>query len=165
MHDRETALEHLYRRRYAGFRSAVATITGDYESARDVVQEGFARALAHLERFRGDGTLDAWVWQIVYRTALTSMGKSTGKGIDELDIGLVEPDRDPTVAAAIKTLPPRRRLVIFLRYFADLSYAEIAAAVGISEGAVAATIAQAHEQLQKRLEQEVEGEREVVRSS
>jgi RNA polymerase sigma-70 factor (ECF subfamily) len=47
----------------------------------------------------------------------------------------------------VRVLPPRRRLVVFLRYFADLPYAEIAAIAGISEGTVAATLAQAHEEL------------------
>ncbi len=55
------------------------------------------------------------------------------------------PDRD--VRAAVRALPPRRRLVVFLRYFADLSYAEIAEIVGVAEGTVAATLAQAKEEL------------------
>jgi DNA-directed RNA polymerase specialized sigma24 family protein len=37
--------------------------------------------------------------------------------------------------------------VVFLRYFADLSYAEIGTALGIAEGTVAATLSQAHTQL------------------
>ena len=47
----------------------------------------------------------------------------------------------------MRALPPRRRLVVFLRYFADLSYAEIAEIAGVSEGTVAATLAQAKEEL------------------
>jgi RNA polymerase sigma factor (sigma-70 family) len=47
----------------------------------------------------------------------------------------------------VRALPPRRRLVVFLRYFADLSYAEIAVIAGVSEGTVAATLAQAHGEL------------------
>jgi RNA polymerase sigma factor (sigma-70 family) len=43
----------------------------------------------------------------------------------------------------VRELAPRRRLVVFLRYFADLPYREIAALAGISEGTVAATLSQA----------------------
>src|SRR5215218_350620 len=43
--ERVQAIETLYRERYGRFRDGVATITGDYETARDVVQEAFARAL------------------------------------------------------------------------------------------------------------------------
>ncbi len=46
--------------------------------------------------------------------------------------------------------------IVFLRYFADLSYAEIAAACDVSEGTVAATLAQARASLAERL-QEVNG--------
>jgi len=70
------------------------------------------------------------------------------------------PERDAELAAAIKSLPPRRRLIVFLRYFADFSYAEIAEACKVSEGTVAATLAQAHEALRTALTAEpVEGAR------
>jgi DNA-directed RNA polymerase specialized sigma24 family protein len=39
-------LEALYETRYVSFRNALATVTGSRESARDAVQEAFARALA-----------------------------------------------------------------------------------------------------------------------
>jgi DNA-directed RNA polymerase specialized sigma24 family protein len=42
--------------------------------------------------------------------------------------------------------------VVFLRYFADLSYTEIAFVCGISEGTVAATLAQAHTALREQLD-------------
>jgi RNA polymerase sigma factor (sigma-70 family) len=41
--------------------------------------------------------------------------------------------------------------MVFLRYFADLSYSEIAEVVGISEGTVAATLAQARSALRTEL--------------
>jgi RNA polymerase sigma factor (sigma-70 family) len=41
--------------------------------------------------------------------------------------------------------------VVFLRYFADLSYAEIAEVTGISEGTVAATLSQARAALMEQL--------------
>lgn len=149
MDSRSRALEDVYRRRYRGFRNAVASIVGDYDTAQDVVQEAFARALAHCHSFRGDGTLEAWVWQIAVRVA---QNHRPFGAYDELeDLGFLEPERDPALAAVVRALPPRRRLVIFLRYFAELTYAEIASVCEISEGTVAATLAQAHQQLQKTL--------------
>jgi RNA polymerase sigma factor (sigma-70 family) len=47
----------------------------------------------------------------------------------------------------VRELPPQRRLAIFLRYFADLSYADIGEVLGVAEGTVAATLSQAHRQL------------------
>ena len=63
-------IEQLYRERFVGFRNGVATVTGDYESARDAVQEGFARALRSAAQFRGEGSLEGWLWRIVFRVAL-----------------------------------------------------------------------------------------------
>lgn len=66
---------------------------------------------------------------------------------------LVHPARDPELAGAIRALPPARRLVVFLRFVADLSYAEIAEICGISEGTVGATIAQARAALQEAMKE------------
>jgi RNA polymerase sigma factor (sigma-70 family) len=154
MDERARAIEELYRDRYVGFRNALATVTGSHESARDAVQEGFARALASRRQFRGDGSLAAWVWKITFRAALEARGENQGAAIEVVDPQLVEPERNPALTAALANLPPRRRLVVFLRYFADFSYAEIATACDVSEGTVAATLAQAHQALAASLSHE-----------
>ena len=154
MDERARAIEELYRERYVGFRNALATVAGSYEGARDAVQEGFARALASRRQFRGDGSLAAWVWQIALRAALEARGVPEVSIDEVLDLRLVAPERDPSLTAALATLPPRRRLIVFLRYFADFSYSEIAAACDVSEGTVAATLAQAHQALAETLETE-----------
>lgn len=143
-------IEEVYRRRHRVFRNALACVTGSYESADDVVQEAFARALARQNQFRSDGPIEAWIWRIAMRTAL-----ETRSAVPELPITvdpqIVEPHRDPELAAALRTLPPRRRLIVFLRYVGDLSYVEIAHVCGISEGTVAATLAQARAALGEEL--------------
>jgi RNA polymerase sigma-70 factor (ECF subfamily) len=156
MDEKGRAIERLYRERYVGFRNAVATVSGDYESARDAVQEGFGRAFRSREQFRGDGSLESWVYRIVMRAALEQRG-SGELPLDEVEAGLVEPEHDPILAEALLALPPRRRLIVFLRYFADLSYATIAEVCEIDDGTVAATLAQARAQLAQRLiEEEVQ---------
>jgi len=156
MDSRAAEIEQLYRTRYVAFRNGIATLTGSYESARDVVQEAFARALRERAQFRGEGSLAAWVWRIAVRVALES--RRNGKE-STLEGALAEspvpsPERDPVLAQALLALPPRRRLVVFLRYFADLSYAEIAAVCEISEGTVAATLAHAHADMSRTLKTE-----------
>jgi RNA polymerase sigma factor (sigma-70 family) len=151
------AIEVVYRARHRGFGNALATVTGSRESARDAVQEGFAIALAKRSQFRG-GSLEAWVWKIALRCAL--QGRRAGLraelngSLESIDPRLVAPERDPLLADAIRGLPPRRRLMVFLRYFADLSYADIAEACDVSEGTVAAALAQARETLARELETE-----------
>ena len=120
---------------------------GDREGAHDVVQEAFARALRQRRRFRGEGNLEAWVWRIAVNHALKTRrvreswsGEVTGQSSEARTV-------DDDVREAVRALPPRRRLVIFLRYFADLSYEEIARVCGVSTGTVAATLSQSHAEL------------------
>src|SRR6266540_1808922 len=151
MDDRARAIETLYRDRYLGFRNALATVTGSYESAHDAVQEAFATALRERATLRRDASLAAWVWRIALRSAVRQRGRATALTNGPLTADLMAPERDPALGEALRQLPPRRRLVVFLRYFADLSYAEIAQVCEISEGTVAATLAQAHAALERAL--------------
>jgi RNA polymerase sigma-70 factor (ECF subfamily) len=151
------SIEELYRSRYASFRGGMAAITGSYDSARDVVQEAFAQALRDREQYRGEGSLAAWVWRIAFRLALRSRSSRVAElTLEELVAAapLPSPERDPLLAEALRRLSPQRRLIVFLRYFADLSYAEIASLCEISEGTVAATLAHAHADLLKDLQRE-----------
>jgi RNA polymerase sigma-70 factor (ECF subfamily) len=145
-------IETLYRERYVRYRNALATVTGSYDSARDAVQDAFAQAVSERARFRRDGSLAAWVWKIALRQALRLRDDVAHVELNgALDPILVEPGRDDALAEAMQTLSPRRRLIVFLRYFADLSYAEIAEVLGVSEGTVAASLAQARAALRERL--------------
>jgi RNA polymerase sigma-70 factor (ECF subfamily) len=158
MDARTHALEQLYRERFAGFCDALAAVTGSRDSARDAVQEAFARALRKRSQLRREESLAPWVWTTALRVAIDARPGSSGAG--DFDVALPQPERDPELAAAIRTLAPRRRLIVFLRYFADFSYAEIAEACSVSEGTVAATLAQAHDALREVLTSDsVEGVR------
>jgi RNA polymerase sigma factor (sigma-70 family) len=143
-------IEQLYRERYVGFRNALAPVVGSRDAARDVVQEAFARALRDSRKLRREESLAAWVWRIALRIALR---ERSGRNDDEVpdDLTIFDAERDPVLAAAIRSLPPKRRLILFLRYYADFTYAEIAEAVGVAGGTVAATLAQAHAALLNQL--------------
>ena len=151
----DSDLEDLYRRRHAAFQVMLASVTGSVESARDVVQEAFAQALRDQKGFRGTGSLEGWVWRIAFRVAVGSKG-SRELTVDEVpEVAFVDESADPALAAAVRHLPPQRRLAVFLRYFADLSYSQIGEVLGVAEGTVAATLSQAHEQLAAELTNEV----------
>ena len=143
-------IEQLYRCRYVGFRNALVPIVGSREAAHDVVQEAFATALREQGTLREEQALAPWVWQIAYRLALRERRRASPDAVPN-DLAFFDSPHDPTLAAAIRGLAPKRRVVIFLRYFADFSYAEIAEALKISEGTVAATLAQARAALTDEL--------------
>ena len=155
-------IEALYRERYAAFRNGLLPLTGTSERAHDAVQEAFARAVRQLDTFRGEGSLEGWVWRIAFRLALASRRERQGISLEEA-FELAEiphPERDPELAEALLRLPPRRRLIVFLRYFADLRYDQIAAVCEISEGTVAATLARAHGELRDTLQRAKEHDRD-----
>ena len=58
------------------------------------------------------------------------------------------------VVAALRTLPPRQREALVLRYYGDLSEAQIASTMGISTGAVKSHTARAMSALRSLLESE-----------
>lgn len=155
VHADPQTIEAVYRVRHQGFRNALATVTGSYDSAHDAVQEGFAIALAKRGQFRG-GSLEAWIWRISLSCAVD--GRRAARrlalnGVPEtLDPQLPDPVGDPELAAAVRALAPRQRLMVFLRYYADLSYAQIAESCGVSEGTVAAALAQARAVLLEALD-------------
>ncbi|HEY3766164.1 MAG TPA: RNA polymerase sigma factor [Gaiellales bacterium] len=152
MDDHAVALERLYRARYVGFRNALATIVGSADAARDLVQEAFVRAYASRDQLRSVDSVEAWVWRIALRASFECRPLT-----DRLDAdlpALIEPARDEVLSAALRTLPPRRRLIVFLHYYADLPYAQVAALCDVSEGTVAAALSQARDALRAQLAQE-----------
>jgi len=154
-------IETVYVARYRVFCHMASGVTRDVDAAHDAVQEGFARALGHRGDFRGEGSLDAWLWRIILRTAIerrrkTDRGSRWLTEVSEPEHMLWEPelpraDLDPELADALRALPPRQRLVVFLRYFVDLTHADIAAFCGMRNGTVSATLAQAKTTLAQRL--------------
>jgi RNA polymerase sigma factor (sigma-70 family) len=146
-------------------RRVATAITGSREVALDAVQEAFARAIRLREGFRGEGTLEAWLWRIVVNTARDHVACPSAPLPDEESrwIDLESPNgagRDVgegarELRALVAALPERQRLVLFLRYYADLDYEAIAEVLEIASGTVGATLSQAREGL-KRLMSKVE---------
>jgi RNA polymerase sigma factor (sigma-70 family) len=69
------------------------------------------------------------------------------------EVALPDPEADSELEAALRQLPPRKRLVVYLHYLADLPYSAVAEICGISEGTVAATLSQARAALADSLDQ------------
>ena len=146
-------LEALYRSRFEVFARVAATVTGDPERARDAVQEAFATAVRKRRAYRGDGPLEAWIWRIVLNAARSDVRRiAPALEYDGSAATNGHPEEDAELRLALSRLPERQRTAVFLRYYADLDYAAIGAALGISSGTVAATLNAAHAALRSRLE-------------
>jgi RNA polymerase sigma-70 factor (ECF subfamily) len=149
-------LETLYRERYRQFLRVAIAIVGDEAAAHDVVQEAFSRAIRSAASYRGEGTVEAWLWKVFLNAARAGHADRGGEAVaGDLDAGGSEdgPDDVAGIRAWIASLPERQRHAIFLRYYADLDYRAIAAALGVEVGTVSATLSAAHAALRRSLEE------------
>ena len=144
-------LEALYRERLAEFTRAAVAIAGDEEAGRDAVQEAFAKALRKRRRFRGEGTLEAWVWRIVVNAARDAGRRKRRKLAAASPVDM----RADELGLPLELLTERQREVLFLHYYADLDYGTIADALGVSSGTVGATLSAARQTLRGALTKEV----------
>jgi RNA polymerase sigma-70 factor (ECF subfamily) len=133
------------------------------EAGLQRLDRGRSRALCRMAgAVTGDveGSLEGWVWRIVLRCALDRGREPLDEPItDDVPLALPFPDRNPALAAAVARLAPRRRLVVFLRYYADLETTRIAEVLGIARGTVSATLVQAHAELRAALAETEEVQR------
>jgi DNA-directed RNA polymerase specialized sigma24 family protein len=148
-------IEALYRRDYRRFVRVATAVVRDAERAVDVVQEAFAAALCARGEFRGEGSLEAWLWRIVVNGARRDVRAPVDLPLLYAPEPATSEPRDGGTgfAAAVAELPARQRQVLFLRYFADLDYDTIARTLGVAPGTVAATLHAAHKTLRKHLEE------------
>lgn len=147
-------LQSLYERRLPQFRRVAAAVLGRRELAEDIVQEAFVRAVNARAAFRGEGPLEAWVWRIVLNLARDARARPVGVVDVQAELAAdLESGQEgrELIRAAVEQLPERQRLVLFLRYYADLDYRSIGEAVAISDGTVAATLNAAHARLRQLL--------------
>ncbi|MET8351758.1 MULTISPECIES: SigE family RNA polymerase sigma factor [unclassified Micromonospora] len=137
----ETFHEFVVHRSPALSRTAYL-LTGDHQLAEDLVQTALARTYRHWRRIR-DGDPEAYVRRVMYhqqvswwrRRRLTErlQAEPTEQaGADHSDTTALR----LTLTAALRHLTPRQRAVIVLRYYEDLTEAQVAEMLGCSIGTV-----------------------------
>jgi RNA polymerase sigma-70 factor (ECF subfamily) len=154
----KAAIEAIYRESFTAFLSTATAALMDAEAARDVVQEAFALALRGRATFRGEGALEAWIWKIlvnVLRDRLRAAAKEPhALPFDGAETSLWSSEGDVSeLRAHVSALPYQQRMALFLRYYADLSYEQIAQALEVAPGTVGAALHAAHERLRRELEE------------
>ncbi len=133
--------------RHADALARFAASSGEREDIEELVQDTFVRAFGSLDSFRGDSSLRTWLFTIERRlmldrrraemrqkTMVPIEDSSAATEYDALD-GLVADEAEVVVRRAVVELSPKQREVFILRVERGLSYREIAAVVGTTEGA------------------------------
>lgn len=139
--------------------SALAIVRSSWD-AEDAVQETLYEACAELHTLRDPAKFAAWLSRILVRKCydrLRRRGPGEAEHVEEARAHVfVGTERDDAVLEAMKTLPDEQRLSIVLRFFLDLSYADIEAATGWPAGTVKSRISRGLRRLRKSL-----GERSI----
>jgi len=167
--DRE-ALEELFRR-YRGPAYRVAhRLLGQEADALDAVQEGFVKALTHIDTFKGRSSFKTWLLRVVSNAAL-DLGRQRGRRevlslngavsldgvagypsrVDNPAAGLEQEDLRRILDGAMTVLSDVQRQTFVLHAEAGLSYREVASALNISIGTVMSRLYYARQRLRARL--------------
>lgn len=134
-------------------------ITGSSDEAEDVVQDVFIGLPEALPGYRGDGPLGAWIRRLATRTALLRLrhAKRRRRWHRRAAQSAPSSEEPPAVSArltlqwGLRRMPDELRVVFVLKEVEGYSHAEIAALLGISEGASAVRLHRARRFLRERL--------------
>ncbi|HJW99364.1 MAG TPA: RNA polymerase sigma factor [Terriglobales bacterium] len=147
----ETALYEIIMRRYnQRLYRVVRAILRDDDEVEDVMQDAYVRAYRHLADFAGRSQFSTWLIRIAVHEAFSRARKSkrlqpidevfTDGGADMIAANSLDPERQTSngelarvLEGAILSLPEHLRTVLMLRDVEELSTAETAAALELSE--------------------------------
>jgi RNA polymerase sigma-70 factor (ECF subfamily) len=166
----ETALFEILMRRYNQrlYRVARAILREDGE-AEDVMQDAYVRAYQHLDQFEGRAAFPTWLTRIAVHEALARKRRKgkyeeldamemNGDSMDIMKSSAPGPEADTAQAEvrqllqnAIETLPLAYRSIVVMREVEEMTVAETAGTLGVSEAVVKTRLHRAHAMMRKEL--------------
>ncbi|MCX7590542.1 MAG: RNA polymerase sigma factor [Kiritimatiellae bacterium] len=165
------AFDRLFERYEAALLAYVCGILQDRSLAEDVVQDCFVLLVRHIGRIRPDQGVGPWLFRVARNRAVDiarhrrfeSVGNETGQGAalpegqpDEAGTPLATIMQNETrerLMRALDTLSIKDRDVLMLRYFAGLSFKEMAEALRRPMGTVLWQVHKALRRLRQRVEE------------
>jgi len=160
--DAEQAVTAMYSTHYRSLVRLAALLVRDVATAEEVVQDSFIAMHGAWRRLRDNDKALSYLRQSVVNRSRSVMrhrvvDKNAPKPAPDMpsaEQGALTLLERTAVVSALRSLPPRQREALVLRYYGDLSEAQIATAMGISRGAVKSHTARAIASLRAVLEME-----------
>jgi RNA polymerase sigma-70 factor (ECF subfamily) len=159
-----SAFEEIVRRHRRRVYGVALRIVRCHETAEDVAQEAFVRAWRGLERFDLGRPFAPWVCRIAANLALNHVrsprmreqplpeGREESPASDSGPLEtMLDAEARRVLDEALGALPAEQRAVLVLRVFEELSYDEIAGALGLSPGTVMSRLFRGRERLARAL--------------
>ncbi len=153
------AFAKLVRREKDRLVMAARAITGNLHDGEDCAQDAFVSAWHGLPGLKDPRRFRAWLMTILTREALKRR-RRPGPRLLTTDPGWIEARESPeherlsALVSEMERLPEKYRLLLSLHYLAELSYAEVAVAAGLTEKRVKSRLHDARKMLERRLDRE-----------
>lgn len=136
---------------------------GDAREAEDAAQEAFLRAYQHLSSYDPERSFKTWLLSIVSNYCIDRLRKrrliwlsieeplpphpALTSNMPEPEEAFVSKERDVAIQRLLASLAPEYRAAVILRYWYDMSYAEIAEMLGTTESAIKSRLFRARQML------------------
>jgi RNA polymerase sigma-70 factor (sigma-E family) len=159
--DADRAVTSIYSEHYRSLVRLAALLVRDVATAEEVVQDSFVAMHGAWRRLRDSDKALSYLRQSVvnrsrsvlrHRVVVDRNAPKPAPDMPSAEQGAISLLERSAVINALRTLPPRQREALVLKYYADLSEAQIATAMGISRGAVKSHTARAMTSLRAVLE-------------
>src|SRR5579875_1367036 len=160
--DADQAVTQLYSNHYRSLVRLAGLLVRDEPTAEEVVQECFIAMHGGWHRLRDEDKALSYLKQAVvnrsrsvlrHRSVMDRNAPKPAPDMPSAEQGAIAQLERSEVIAALQALPDRQRQALVLRYYADLSEAQIAQMMGISKGAVKSHTARGMSSLRAVLEQ------------
>jgi RNA polymerase sigma-70 factor (sigma-E family) len=161
--DADRAVTALYSAHYRSLVRLAALLVRDVATAEEVVQDSFVAMHDGWRRLRDSDKALSYLRQSVvnrsrsvlrHRVVVDRNAPKPSPDMPSAEHGAIVLLERSAVVSALRTLPPRQREALVLRYYGDMSEAQIASIMGISRGAVKSHTARAMSALRCVLERE-----------
>ena len=143
-------------------RTVLAGVCGDATLAEEATAEAFARAFARWPSVRAKDSPTAWVYRVALNEVRSRLRRRRHERryVARQAVTPVPPPLEPRddLWAALRELSPKARTAVVLRYVADLTEPQVAAAMGVSTGTVGSLLSRSRRRLAELLGPETEGE-------
>ena len=162
--DADRAVTVLYAAHYCSLVRLAALLLRDVATAEEVVQDSFVAMHDGWRRLRDNDKALSYLRQSVvnrsrsvlrHQVVVDKNAPKPAPDMPSAEQGAIALLERSAVVTALRTLPARQREALVLRFYGDLSEAQIAAAMGISKGAVKSHTARAMTALRSVLERDI----------
>lgn len=138
-------------------------VTGNAHDAPDLVQEALSRAFPRWDKLAATDTAEAYVRRSIVNASITGWRKTRHLvAVEDAEQHLRDHQPDPTAGlddadhawALVQTLPVQQRAAVVLRFYEDLSFAQIATILDCAEATARSHVHRAVAVLRTRLSEE-----------